>query len=198
VFSPAKTFLGVLKYKVFDALPPGLAVDNSGTSTQSRVYVTSGNTDLAAVYAYGPGAQTSAFLPPTAGATVHVNGGGRGTVRAVSPNLNCTSSCTAQPLAGSEITFTATPEEGSTFEGWSGGCSGTDPTCTLTMDETASVTASFETAPSSPGDAPPSLTPLTASPTAQARPHHRGRRHRKARHHHKVKKHRRHRVEHRG
>ena len=63
VFSSAGAFLGVLKYKILDALPAGLAVDNSAGATQGRVYVTSGNTDQAGVYAYAPGAQTRLRLP---------------------------------------------------------------------------------------------------------------------------------------
>ncbi len=67
VFSPAGTYKGHLKYKVVDALPVGLAVDNSahidpntGRPTQGRVYVTSGNTNEAGLYAYPPGAATMA------------------------------------------------------------------------------------------------------------------------------------------
>ncbi len=65
VYSSTNTYKGRLKYNVIDALPPGLAVDNSIGATQGRVYVTSGNTDKASIYAYGPGSATSATpLPP--------------------------------------------------------------------------------------------------------------------------------------
>jgi hypothetical protein len=63
VFSSAGTYEGRLKISIENALPPGLAVDNSGTATQGRVYVTSGNTELAAVYAYPAHAATSAAVP---------------------------------------------------------------------------------------------------------------------------------------
>lgn len=63
VFSAAGAYLGRLKHNVIDASPPGLAVDNTGSPTQGRVYVTSGNTEGASVYAYGPGAQTTPGLP---------------------------------------------------------------------------------------------------------------------------------------
>jgi len=53
-FEPSGAYAGRLKRNVIDALPPGLAVDNSSTATQGRVYVTSGNTELASIYAYGP------------------------------------------------------------------------------------------------------------------------------------------------
>jgi DNA-binding beta-propeller fold protein YncE len=76
VFNPTDTYKGRLKYSVADALPVGLAVDNSAESTQGRVYVTSGNTEGAALYGYGPGAATATAVPlptPSAGA-----GGGSG------------------------------------------------------------------------------------------------------------------------
>jgi hypothetical protein len=64
-YSAANTYKGHLKYNVIDALPPGLAVDNSALSSQGRVYVTSGNTDKASIYAYGAGATVfGAPLPP--------------------------------------------------------------------------------------------------------------------------------------
>jgi hypothetical protein len=75
-FAPGGAYLGRLKYNIVDALPPGLAVDNSAEATQGRVYVTSGNTELASIYAYPPGAETDAAVPalragaPTAGALV--------------------------------------------------------------------------------------------------------------------------------
>lgn len=64
VFSPGGLYEGHLKHNVSDARPPGLAVDNSATGTQGRVYVTSGNTTEAGVYAYPPGAATQGFSLP--------------------------------------------------------------------------------------------------------------------------------------
>jgi DNA-binding beta-propeller fold protein YncE len=74
VFGPSGAYLGHLKHEVVDALPPGLAVDNSSQATQGRLYVTSGNTEIASVYAYPPGAETNVAAPlaapsePAAGA----------------------------------------------------------------------------------------------------------------------------------
>ncbi|HUC08576.1 MAG TPA: NHL repeat-containing protein [Solirubrobacterales bacterium] len=68
VFDATGAYEGRLKYPIVDALPPGLAVDNSAEDTQGRVYVTSGNTDFAAVYAYPPGSATTTagLCPPHA------------------------------------------------------------------------------------------------------------------------------------
>ena len=91
VFSSAGAYLGHLKYDVIDAAPSGIAVDNSGGSTQGRVYVTSGNTHRGAVYAYNPGSATnstplaSKFHPSLLGSgqlfpTVPIGGPGGGAV----------------------------------------------------------------------------------------------------------------------
>ena len=44
---------------------------------------------------------------------------------------------------GTAVTLTASPAAFPTFTGWSGGCSGTSPTCTVTMNSNTSVTAAF-------------------------------------------------------
>lgn len=67
VYTSANSYKGHLKYNVIDALPPGLAVDNSVNSSQGHVYVTSGNTDRASVYAYGAAAATTAPPQPPIG-----------------------------------------------------------------------------------------------------------------------------------
>lgn len=60
VFDSSGAYQGHLEYAIVDGMPSGLAVDNSATSTQGRVYVTSGNTHPGAVYAYPQGAATTA------------------------------------------------------------------------------------------------------------------------------------------
>jgi hypothetical protein len=48
---------------------------------------------------------------------------------------------------GTIVTLTANPASGSTFTGWSGACSGTSATCTLSMNSNKSVTAAFSLLP---------------------------------------------------
>jgi hypothetical protein len=55
LFGSNGSYTGHLKYDVIDGAPSGIAVDNTGGLTQSRVYVTSGNTHRGAIYAYAPG-----------------------------------------------------------------------------------------------------------------------------------------------
>jgi hypothetical protein len=66
VFDSTGAYKGHLKYDVISGGPPGLAVDNSAGANQGRVYVTSGNTNQASVYAYGPGSATSEPAVPAA------------------------------------------------------------------------------------------------------------------------------------
>jgi uncharacterized repeat protein (TIGR02543 family) len=62
---------------------------------------------------------------------------GTGTVSA-SP-----ASATWKYLSGTAVTLSATPAANALFSGWSGACSGTAATCSLTMDAAKSVTATF-------------------------------------------------------
>lgn len=64
VFSAAGSYEGRLKHATINAAPTGLAVDNSATATQSRVYVTSGIAENASIYGYPPHAATNASAPP--------------------------------------------------------------------------------------------------------------------------------------
>ncbi len=75
--------------------------------------------------------------------TVSKSGTGAGTVVSSPANISCGVTCSAAFASGTVVTLTATPaDNGSTFTGWSGACSGTG-TCTVTMDATKDVGAEF-------------------------------------------------------
>jgi hypothetical protein len=74
--------------------------------------------------------------------TVTKDGTGTGTVASSPAGINCGATCSGNFNAGASVTLNATPGTGSTFSGWSGSCTGTG-TCTVTMDQARSVTASF-------------------------------------------------------
>jgi DNA-binding beta-propeller fold protein YncE/lysophospholipase L1-like esterase len=65
-------------------------------------------------------------------------------------------------IAGTPVTLTATPAAGSTFSGWSVGCSGTSSTCALTMNSSITADATFSLTPKD--TTPPTVPgPLTAT-----------------------------------
>ncbi len=81
-----------------------------------------------------------------------------------SPNgIACRTACERNFDPGSSVTLTATPDDGAVFTGWGAACSGTQPTCVVTMTEHRNVTASFTTDP-----VPPTATVTT--PAAHSDP----------------------------
>jgi uncharacterized repeat protein (TIGR02543 family) len=74
--------------------------------------------------------------------TVAVNGAG--TVRSADGRIACPADCSEVYANGTVVTLTATPAAGGTFRGWSGACSGSASTCTVTMTAARSVTARFK------------------------------------------------------
>lgn len=84
--------------------------------------------------------------------TVSILGDGSGSVRSSSistgiPNdISCSSgSCSANYLSGSLVTLTATPNDISVFNGWTGSC--VNEPCTVTMTGIRNVSAKFISAP---------------------------------------------------
>lgn len=60
--------------------------------------------------------------------------------------------CAAQYGTGTQVTLTATPDALSTFQGWTGACSSSGPTCVVTIGTTEAIpTATFAAAPSANG-----------------------------------------------
>jgi hypothetical protein len=59
--------------------------------------------------------------------------------------ISCPGTCFMDYQTGQQVTLTATNAPGGSFSGWSGNgnCAGTGSTCTVTMDQTRNVTATF-------------------------------------------------------
>jgi len=73
----------------------------------------------------------------TLGATAGTTAGGR-------TALPCETGCSAIPLdGGTRLDIAAVPQAGWTFKSWSGACSGTAPTCTLTVSAATAAEATF-------------------------------------------------------
>ena len=61
--------------------------------------------------------------------------------------ISCGGSCNSTFAVGTKVSLVATPVTGSTFGGWTGACSGSDPnTCFVTLNSDQSVTATFNLA----------------------------------------------------
>ncbi len=69
-------------------------------------------------------------------------GSGRGTVSSKPAGINCGDTCTVEFAGESSVTLIATPQNGSTFTGWSGACSGTG-SCIVHMSADQTVSAEF-------------------------------------------------------
>jgi uncharacterized repeat protein (TIGR02543 family) len=100
--------------------------DVSGTNTTASVTMTA-NRSVTAVF--------EEDIPDTYTLTKTASPASGGSISA-SPDKSAYTS-------GESVTLTASPESCYDFTGWSGACSGTSPTCTLTMNADKSVTANF-------------------------------------------------------
>jgi hypothetical protein len=73
-------------------------------------------------------------------------GSGGGNVDSADRRISCGNKCVAPYAAGSMTTLTAKANSGSTFAGWSGACTGTAATCSVTVIGAKTATATFNTA----------------------------------------------------
>jgi Divergent InlB B-repeat domain len=93
--------------------------------------------------------------PPTSPTwTLSVSKTGDGNITSSPASINCGSTCVATYPDKTNVTLTAAPPSGSSFTGWSGACSGSNLTCTITMDANKTVSASFTVIPVPPPSAP--------------------------------------------
>jgi uncharacterized repeat protein (TIGR02543 family) len=95
---------------------------------------------------------TATFTGPANDISLGVTraGTGTGTVTSTPSGINCGTVCSSIYASGTVVTLTATAASGSTFAGWSGSCTGTAATCTVTMSTSRAVTATFNGTGSTP------------------------------------------------
>jgi phospholipase C len=89
--------------------------------------------------------QVTATFNAQAGVPLSVTlaGTGTGTVTSSPSGINCGPTCSASFAMGTLVTLTESPAQNSTFAGWGGPCTGTNPTCQVTLSSSQQVTASF-------------------------------------------------------
>ena len=104
------------------------------------------NSEILVINVLASGASTEGPPPnspsPERTLAIAKTGAGTGTVTSNPAGIQCGGDCTEPYARGTAVVLTATPNAGSTFAGWSGACSGSG-TCTVTLNDDASVTASF-------------------------------------------------------
>jgi List-Bact-rpt repeat protein len=84
---------------------------------------------------------------PMSTLSVQKIGSGSGTVTSANQaGINCGSTCGASFPTNSLVTLTATPATGSTFIGWSNGCTGTG-SCDVTLTSDQTIVAQFDLVP---------------------------------------------------
>ena len=84
---------------------------------------------------------------PTFALTVTKSGTGAGTVTSNPSGINCGTDCNETYNNNTMVVLTAAPATGSTFDGWTGACTNTSGTCTVTMTQARTVNAKFTTIP---------------------------------------------------
>jgi alpha-tubulin suppressor-like RCC1 family protein len=80
--------------------------------------------------------------------TVIVAGVGSGDVASTPAGISCGAAgtaCAASAEPGTAFTLNATPTPGSVFAGWAGACSGSNPSCSVTLNNDATAVAYFRT-----------------------------------------------------
>lgn len=85
----------------------------------------------------------------------NAGGTGSGKVTSSPAGIDCGTDCSQTYPDGTAVTLTAAPATGSTFTGWSGGCTGTELTCTVNMNANQTVNATFNLVTSPPPPPPP-------------------------------------------
>jgi hypothetical protein len=82
---------------------------------------------------------TATFTPVF---TLQVKTNGTGSV--TGPQIDCGRTCSATFTGGTIVTLSATPGAGKSFINWTGACSGTAPTCDVTISSNTTVQANFK------------------------------------------------------
>jgi Divergent InlB B-repeat domain len=110
----------------------------TGTIPTCTVQMTAARSVTASFSAAGGGGTTVLLSVSVTGSGMVAGGG-----------ITCgngSGACSVNLPTGSAITLTAIPVAGATFTGWSGACTGSAQTCTISMTSAKSVTAAFTTA----------------------------------------------------
>src|SRR6266404_5253489 len=131
--------------------PLGTTVTLSAAPASGQTFVgwggvCSGTTPTCVIVANATENVSANFAPAVQMEPLQVTVGGAGSVTSNPAGINCTSpgTCSQSYASGTAVTLSATAASGNIFVGWSGACSGSATTCTVTMSApTVKVGASF-------------------------------------------------------
>lgn len=115
--------------------------------SQNSLVVSDLDSDERAEFVTGTNYTVNVFSSSAPGYSLSVKMAGTGTGLVTSEGqfgFNCSTDCSQTYEQITVVTLTAAPDEGSTFEGWSGDCSGQELSCTVTVDGNKNVTAIYE------------------------------------------------------
>lgn len=87
---------------------------------------------------------TATFVPPTQLFSLVVTATGGGVVTSSPKGINCGRQCSDSYTAGTSVTLTVKPSKKYVFQEWTGACSGTAPSCTVSMLSDQTVGATFK------------------------------------------------------
>ena len=76
---------------------------------------------------------------------------GSGSVVSQPAGISCTTSCSTDFSAGTNLSLTATPATNQRFVGWGGACAGSAAVCSVTMSQVRAVSAEFAAVPGNAG-----------------------------------------------
>jgi hypothetical protein len=124
-------------------VPPGTIVTLTASAPEGTRFAAWGgicsdvDSGSPCIVAATPGLVISATFEAGTFATLGIAGGTPGLVTSTPAGIRCGATCTAVFPVGTIVTLTASevPGTGATFVGWEGACSGTEPTCVLTMND---------------------------------------------------------------
>ena len=120
----------------------------AGTATTCNAIV-NGETAVGAVFSLIPttttgGGSGGSGGTGSTGKVVSVKiSGGKGSIVSTPAGIDCGKTCSTTVAAGSPLALTATPEVGFRFVNWTGGCTGTNPTCSVVVNSALSAQANF-------------------------------------------------------
>ncbi|HET6171710.1 MAG TPA: polysaccharide deacetylase family protein, partial [Gaiellales bacterium] len=115
------------------------------TAVSAGFYVDTGSTGH--TYTIDDTGLTDEDAAPVFTLAVADAGSGSGSVASSPAGIACGATCQADYTSGTSVTLTAAPAGSSSFTSWSGACSGSSTTCTLSMSAAKSVTAIFTLLP---------------------------------------------------